>query len=774
GIGCEWCWANGQADATSDPASLPSGRTPSRPPPRCPSFLEPSSGAAAVRSHCGSRCGMFVDPHFPPDDSSLGAGLAQEGQGRAEWRRPEEALGAPALFTGGCGPRGWPAAPGNVVQGGLDDCWLISAISLLAQRGGLLRALFPGGAPSGGACRVRLFMDGSWEELVIDTLLPCVHGELLFARPGDGSETYACFLEKAFAKAYGGYQALSGGSVGEALLTLTGAPVDDMNLSRLRPEQLRGELWSLLRRHFRAGDLVACGLVSTCNERTARHRRRGGLSPNHAYSVVDVAEVEIAADQAPAQLVRVLNTWGRFEWTGSWSSGSDEWARLLPEELRHSEGGAGAFWMELADFARHFNRLHICRVGVPQRGPRSQKRFEVETSPPSCGGCSNFGSFFRNPMFRVLPARAVEVSVTVIQPDARRELREAGARLTYPQVGVTLLAQHFESRVATDQECCTPDRWRVLQKTAFWNKRDVSMVFQADPMPGGQEYRVVPSRYYPGDPGMGRFVVVVSWWGPDSAVLVEPITTAARSTATLRGTFEAEQGAGDDLSVGAAYRVTAREAVAAVPVSVLLTRSPERLQEWPRQDPLHDALGRLFHRFDANRSGCLEADEMAALLDAVAGDGAGLGRDSSQALFRQFDRAHRGGVALAQLIAQSSALVPLAGSGRLDLLRRVEQLAGPRAAERLGDETPRGDQGLSVAVTISPCCAAECLRARPVSGSCCEGEALRWRDADVWSASFLVQSREFLVRPFAKGRGGCSYELSVLSSLEGVGVQPVA
>ena len=83
---------------------------------------------------------MFVDAEFPPDEKSLWGGSSSQQwcYEKLEWLRPHQLHPTP------CGLFDMDALPGTctVRQGYLPDCYLISAIALLAQQSHLLRRLF--------------------------------------------------------------------------------------------------------------------------------------------------------------------------------------------------------------------------------------------------------------------------------------------------------------------------------------------------------------------------------------------------------------------------------------------------------------------------------------------------------------------------------------------------------------------------------------------------------------------------------------------------------
>uniref|UniRef100_A0A7S0B3Q9 EF-hand domain-containing protein n=1 Tax=Pyrodinium bahamense TaxID=73915 RepID=A0A7S0B3Q9_9DINO len=298
-------------------------------------------------------------------------------------------------------------------------------------------------------------------------------------------------------------------------------------------------------------------------------------------------------------------------------------------------------------------------------------------TPQTSGGCANFATFYRNAMFR-LTGIAEEVFVTVSQPDARRELKTFGnGSLTYPQIGLTVLAQDFHPSVSTDAQCCTPNRWQVVQKTSFWNKRDTSLIFKPEPLPCSREYRVVPSCYFPEDPGMGRLTISFCWSGPQSRILAERVDTSASSEATISSQFKCSGRGAGPLSQQLCFKV--RAPTAPVPLTVLLIKAPRESRAWAASDPLHAALRTLFERFDRNGNGVLEPTEMWALLDDIARltqDASELDEEAREAMFREFDRDGSGTVTFGQFLAQSSSLASAMNVPKADLVNHIQALAG--------------------------------------------------------------------------------------------------
>ncbi|KAJ3861391.1 hypothetical protein EV359DRAFT_47305 [Lentinula novae-zelandiae] len=273
------------------------------------------------------------------------------------------------------------ASSSDIVQGGIGDCWFVSALATMATAEGLVEKFCVARDEEVGVYGFIFFRDASWVTVIIDdflyTSIPkyeelnsaekvLYHNSkdtynstarkggkgLYFARSGTPGETWVPLIEKAYAKLHGSYAALSGGDACEAIEDLTGGvstfiPANDIfNIDRFWNEEL-----------LKANQdrLFGCSYQGLDTSRSGDFDAKiSGLIGNHAYSVLRAVEVK------GKRFVVVRNPWGQSEWTGPWSDGSKEWTKewldLLPE-IGHSFGNDGQFVMEYKDFLESWEML---------------------------------------------------------------------------------------------------------------------------------------------------------------------------------------------------------------------------------------------------------------------------------------------------------------------------------------------------------------------------------------------------------------------------------
>jgi calpain-15 len=123
---------------------------------------------------------------------------------------------------------GWKFIPSSgfsinhINQGGIGDCWFLSAIAVICERRlDLIGKIVLGNNLSDETpINFCLYLDGNWQNISIDNYLPCSKNKndsefvLKYCRPR-GKIMWVPFLEKAFAKFHGSFQAISGGTISE-------------------------------------------------------------------------------------------------------------------------------------------------------------------------------------------------------------------------------------------------------------------------------------------------------------------------------------------------------------------------------------------------------------------------------------------------------------------------------------------------------------------------------------------------------------------------------
>lgn len=298
--------------------------------------------------------------------------------------------------------------PSDIHQGSVGDCWLLSAISALAEFDGAVKQLFRktpnlDRMPLDGPNKyiVSLYDLSSWREVdvVIDERL-CVqsNGRLLGAAPSEDGELWVCYLEKALAAHCGGWDKIKGGQCthGWALMTgckhqytvrknkATGKYACYAKYNSLTgrwsrhansPHDCEQAVWQVAWPDVGGGGtqeltqeelfLRMCAwddenyIVGASVDGVSDKNRTDGMVNNHAYSVIE-AHDDVAG--TPIDLFKVRNPWGKGEIeNGEFDDDGPGWNRWpqVKRALKPVVADDGIFYLTKKEFFHHFSTIYL-------------------------------------------------------------------------------------------------------------------------------------------------------------------------------------------------------------------------------------------------------------------------------------------------------------------------------------------------------------------------------------------------------------------------------
>jgi calpain-15 len=135
--------------------------------------------------------------------------------------------------------KGRKVTPSDIKQGGVGNCYFLSALSVMAEnQNRILEMFITDKANDECVWSIRMYKNGVCYEINMDNFIPCKNGRPCFAT-ANGNELWVIILEKAWAKIHKSYERTSGGFPHLAMRDMTGAPSFSKPIDEVKPDELR-------------------------------------------------------------------------------------------------------------------------------------------------------------------------------------------------------------------------------------------------------------------------------------------------------------------------------------------------------------------------------------------------------------------------------------------------------------------------------------------------------------------------------------------------------
>ena len=246
----------------------------------------------------------------------------------------------------------------DIIQGGLGDCYFLSAVAALCKFPKLVEKLFYFKQKSQEHCYGCYYkISGIWQLVLIDDYIPCYgnYGKNPAFTSSNGNELWVILLEKAWAKLNGNYAKAIGGEPHEVFDVITNAWSEKIKLENSKSDSI----WQSMNNAVKNGFIMTAG---TSTDTYNLNIEELGLIPGHAYTCLEVKEVTTKSGKV--KLVHLRNPWGNGEWSGDWCDSSRKWTDDIRKQVGKEKKSVeqGSFWMAFEHFLTYYSTLGICHL----------------------------------------------------------------------------------------------------------------------------------------------------------------------------------------------------------------------------------------------------------------------------------------------------------------------------------------------------------------------------------------------------------------------------
>jgi hypothetical protein len=147
--------------------------------------------------------------------------------------------------------------PEDINQGYIGNCWIMAAISALAEKEHRISDYIVSDAidMQNGIYAMNFFSLGVPNTMIVDDRMPMYGPNTIFANMGKDGSVWGAIVEKAFAKYYGNYQHLVGGWMAYAVSAFNGSPFIEVQHNSSNAN----DIWDLLVAADADHDIITAG-----------------------------------------------------------------------------------------------------------------------------------------------------------------------------------------------------------------------------------------------------------------------------------------------------------------------------------------------------------------------------------------------------------------------------------------------------------------------------------------------------------------------------------
>lgn len=233
----------------------------------------------------------------------------------------------------------------DIGQGQLGNCYFLAALAAITNHHSkVLHNAFTASTITSrnkNYYTTRWFLNGKKTEVSVDNMIPAGDHGPFFTQPSKDGEWWPVILAKSWAKIFGTYKAVEGGTAQTVVTALTGAPVT----SYRHDIKTEAENWKLLQQSAADKDVMIAG--------SRDNAKKYGLASGHAYAVLEIIADFKAGGKTYGNVVQLMNPWRTDNYKGKVAN---------DEAVNGPNHQYGVFTMLFSEYIDAFTSTGVARV----------------------------------------------------------------------------------------------------------------------------------------------------------------------------------------------------------------------------------------------------------------------------------------------------------------------------------------------------------------------------------------------------------------------------